>query len=783
MQDAIVSVEDDDLFDYEGRGIFYIGFIRAPINICNMFRRYCCAYMSRNYVTWSVSISSCMIALGVTYYLMYWMCKYLIIAFYTLGTKYNFSSGEQHFMIVVIAMVLCWTIATVIAYLYYLWSREIAKLFTRFENEFLPEYNGNIPFNELGVTFELVDDFILRIGGRDKLIGLTTKEISDLFMKDITKGSGVSYSEMMLNEGSNHVKKSRFMETMMNHPEAFNTMLAAVDVENSTAFKPSDRDNIFQVIRSTIGFHRVNKSVMECIRNQLVNRMKASIENQSMNIMLRLKLTRSLSLILKDLGNYDLSLEYSITYLNEINKLHGVGIKVCDAYYILSEICVDMGYTDCSFSHLQSLVGFLSFCVPFNDDTMNEIHYPYCVLLSKTQRLLAHLYTEMELFGVSEILLDDCLKRFLMLKHRGVNVDAECMLAYAELATLYHKTKRSEKAADICFVALDSQWSLPSNHPYILEISMKRIIFEEIGRRGCYFYYHDWDSNDELSRLFDQEIEPVIEKLREKYGHFHPKSIDYLLSLHPLYYPDYAYSNAIDCYAACKKMYVNHPNHPRLIQARMNVDNYTRNVPRYIFILFTTIICIMASYYFAFQSLKYQNNHRIVRNMIILQGFFDGLSWVNFVFNFILSSTEFLPMHIRSIKPITIPIFTSLSVVPYTIAVRASQEKKIRLYYILCTLLGIFGSFVLSRFVFMIFAAFKKESYYANTLSASKDHLKRVTLPNICDLSMPHVDFIAQFHPRDINHIKQSYQTERRGESYLPISGLLQCLLLLASCG
>jgi len=207
LKDFLLSLDvqnsdEMDLFDYEHRGLCYNIFVRYPLDLFNWLRRYLCPSYGRDCIGGCISIVTCILMLGATYYAVYWVCLFLVFLFDYLGSDYQFSLGERYLFVIDASILLYVTTVGVLALLYLLYSREISRLFTRFEDEYLPEYFEDRQFNELGVTMALVDEFIEMIGGRQNLAGLTTTEISDRFMKELTRAAGVSYSELKSREGS-----------------------------------------------------------------------------------------------------------------------------------------------------------------------------------------------------------------------------------------------------------------------------------------------------------------------------------------------------------------------------------------------------------------------------------------------------------------------------------------------------------------------------------------------------------------------------------------------------
>jgi hypothetical protein len=237
----------------------------------------------------------------------------------------------------------------------------------------------------------------------------------------------------------------RLIDMISRDPDVFNTMLSNIDVEKSDAFKPSDKENIFHVTRSTVGFHQVNKGVIECIRTQLLNRMKATITSPSSTKFSKesqLQLMRGLILILKDMGDYDSSLEYASNYLTVVRQLYGSDHGTSfDACCTLGGICLNLGYVDAAVQCLESVA---------NRITANSTIAKSSLILLRTQRLLGAAYLQLGHADLARIIVTDCVEQGKRLDM----IDLQCMLAVSDLGNVYYKLEEPSKAAELCDEAI-----------------------------------------------------------------------------------------------------------------------------------------------------------------------------------------------------------------------------------------------------------------------------------------------------------------------------------------
>ncbi|KAI8620354.1 hypothetical protein BC830DRAFT_1164628 [Chytriomyces sp. MP71] len=78
-------------------------------------------------------------------------------------------------------------------------------------------------------------------------------------------------------------QRDKFMTTLRNEPDRFHGILANTSCERSEAFKPSDKESIFSVIRATIGFTKLDQMVFSTFANWTEEQMKQRIADTARN--------------------------------------------------------------------------------------------------------------------------------------------------------------------------------------------------------------------------------------------------------------------------------------------------------------------------------------------------------------------------------------------------------------------------------------------------------------------------------------------------------------------
>jgi hypothetical protein len=103
---------------------------------------------------------------------------------------------------------------------------------------------------------------------------------------------------------------------------AIDDMLSIIDCAKSECFKPEDLDRIFAVVRSTVGFNRINSLVFEQLRGWVVEVTKAAMESEVEEIK-HLGLMHSLAGLYSGQGEFDLALPLSLDCLARRTSILG----------------------------------------------------------------------------------------------------------------------------------------------------------------------------------------------------------------------------------------------------------------------------------------------------------------------------------------------------------------------------------------------------------------------------------------------------------------------------
>jgi hypothetical protein len=72
-------------------------------------------------------------------------------------------------------------------------------------------------------------------------------------------------------------EQAKFLSTIKADYDAVNRMIATVDVANSESTSQSDKEKIFEVVRSTVGFNTINSMIFEQLREWIVTTVKKAV--------------------------------------------------------------------------------------------------------------------------------------------------------------------------------------------------------------------------------------------------------------------------------------------------------------------------------------------------------------------------------------------------------------------------------------------------------------------------------------------------------------------------
>eukprot|EP01038_Epipyxis_sp_PR26KG_P011814 gene11814-15811_t len=144
--------------------------------------------------------------------------------------------------------------------------------------ELAEEPAATLPFPKEGVSIVVMEEFIdVYCGGRENIEGLTTTQVCEQYLKPLTLSTQQSYCEMMADKPGVEVNITKIVDNM----------LSVVDTKNSEAWKPEDRDRIFDYVRTLPdGFNTVNGTVFALLRGWTLSTIETEIAliNESDNL-------------------------------------------------------------------------------------------------------------------------------------------------------------------------------------------------------------------------------------------------------------------------------------------------------------------------------------------------------------------------------------------------------------------------------------------------------------------------------------------------------------------
>jgi hypothetical protein len=520
-------------------------------------------------------------------------------------------------------------------------------------------------------------------------------------------------------------EESRFLDMISKDPDAFNVMLSNVDVEKSTSFKPSDRDQIFSVIQSTVGFRTVNQETIKCIKSSILTRLQSRVESQllvsAISVDSELSALRSLCLTLKDIGNYDVSLSYCKKYVKTVVGLYGFSHPLTyDAYVILTDTCLACKHIQAAITILEPLMNHF-----YNSEDYHRGQTPFIIL--KTQHLLGKAFLEIE----EEIELAYCILKVSYEKIRRIDgFDLRCMSIYADYAVASFKIHKnfilSAAVCDEALTLLVKGHGFQETHPYVMETMWKKAIF--------------------TVSLPDSETSPlntlkmILNRMKIKYGVCHPATIECILAIHDILDPHEAYCLAYECYEATKMVYKPDSqlsNHPHKILAKFCIDFYYRNVRLYGAVMFVTICSYVGIVYYTDQLLLNQHDQTKVKPDIILAGFFTGFSYIYLLTPLGVKKEgnplELLPLWLKKLSPLISIAFGCVTILSGILAFHFFLLHAVNVgYYFGGTFPGMFAGFLM-MFILAVRSAVRTQNHAEkanHSIVAATNELKNRILEN-----------------------------------------------------
>ena len=104
---------------------------------------------------------------------------------------------------------------------------------------------------------------------------------------------------------------------------SINKMLAAIDAERSECFKQDDRDRIFHVVKTEVGFAGVNSMVFERMRDWVIDATREVMEEAAGDALEQLYLKRALAELYRQQGAYQQAEQLHLEVLERFKEQLG----------------------------------------------------------------------------------------------------------------------------------------------------------------------------------------------------------------------------------------------------------------------------------------------------------------------------------------------------------------------------------------------------------------------------------------------------------------------------
>lgn len=293
----------------------------------------------------------------------------------------------------------------------------------------LSPWHNPIPFTRAWCLFELYCSAVTK----SKFEIAMSREQQCLFMNDIT----------------------------IDAKREINRMLAVVDCKNSECFFPRDKERIFEVVQSEIGFNKINSMVFEQLREWMIKIAESSIlalekDNNNNDELKKLKFQNALGELLSSQGKYDEAEEHLSSCLNRRTLL--LGAENSETLITMSNLA-DLYSRKAKYAQAEAL--YIS-CLEMrkisqkgldNIDTLTSLHN------------LAILYANQHNYDKAEPLYELCLQKRITLLG-GDHVDT--LSSMNDLAVLYanqNKLAKAEVYYKSCLERRTSTIGIGADHP------------------------------------------------------------------------------------------------------------------------------------------------------------------------------------------------------------------------------------------------------------------------------------------------------------------------------
>eukprot|EP01038_Epipyxis_sp_PR26KG_P012867 gene12867-17243_t len=279
---------------------------------------------------------------------------------------------------------------------------------------------STLPFPKDGVTLAVFDLFINQCGGEAELKNLSTTEVCENFLKPFTFESHSSYCQKLKREEV---------------------------LEQSDAWNPLDKDRIFECVKDTIGFSKLNSIVFEQLRVWVKTITENAYNDPNISTIDKLSLQFTLGRIYSGQGNY----------------------SVAENLYLE---CIEGRKVALGEEHVLTLNAYNSLAALYNKQGKYKKAEPiYAELLEKKRKLkgeesestlqamnnLAYTYYVLGKYDLSEPLYKNCLderRRLLGDNHQ------DTLTSINNLGLLYKKTDRVHLAEPMYVECLEKRKEL-----------------------------------------------------------------------------------------------------------------------------------------------------------------------------------------------------------------------------------------------------------------------------------------------------------------------------------
>jgi tetratricopeptide (TPR) repeat protein len=327
-------------------------------------------------------------------------------------------------------------------------------------------------------------------------------------------------------------ERKDFLQSIQSNPDSVNKLIAIIQLESSQAFKPQDKDNILNAVRTSCGFAELNTCVFKEIRKWVISVVEGEIKNLELStnkeVSFKLKivladlyrqqgfLNEAEAIYLKLLSTRQASNtsvdEDSLAIMNRLGDLYyrkGAGAESLE-YYMK---CLDHGFAISAsmetsiheMDYLNKIMDcILSFPCCYSLRNRSPLLEPVISSTSSVEEIrsyymLATLYYKQARRRKAQPMYE--LSIDLLVNHLGNN-DPEILIMKSNLASLHFYESNYAKAEQILVDVHNQMTSiLGEDHPHSL------LVLQNLA------YYHlELGQFDIAEKLYEKCIEKVISR-------------------------------------------------------------------------------------------------------------------------------------------------------------------------------------------------------------------------------------------------------------------------------